>query len=329
MKFVTLGSSGLRVSTICIGGNSWGANGRRDWAAFDKSDSAPFFRHALDSGINFFDTADAYNLGKSEQIIGETLMGYASRESIVLSTKVGLKMGDGANQGGLSRKHIMESIDQQLKRLNTEYIDLYQIHRLDNRTPLEEILDTLTDIRKAGKILYIGGSTMPAYKFAQLITLAECKGYIRPISMQNLYNLIQRDEERDMIPLCIEAGVGLIPYSPLARGVLAGNRSAGGIGETERAKHDKGLLTGACLFRDSDKQVVTNVIAVAEKYDIKPTQVALSWILNKSAVVSPIIGATKLSHISDAVSSIDIELSGEDIKKLESAYQPRIAEPNI
>ena len=256
-------------------------------------------------------------------------MGYASRESIVLSTKVGLKMGDGANQGGLSRKHIMESIDQQLKRLNTEYIDLYQIHRLDNRTPLEEILDTLTEIKKAGKILYIGGSTMPAYKFAQLITLAECKGYIRPISMQNLYNLIQRDEERDMIPLCIEAGVGPIPYSPLARGVLAGNRSAGEIGETERAKYDKGLLTGASLFRDSGKQVVTNVITVAEKYDIKPTQVALSWLLNKSGVVPPIIGATKLSHISDAVSSIDVELSSEDIKKLESAYQPRVAEANI
>tara|TARA_B100001175_G_scaffold242231_1_gene208613 strand:+ start:419 stop:1408 length:990 start_codon:yes stop_codon:yes gene_type:complete len=329
MKFVTLGSSGLRVSAICIGGNSWGAKGRRDWAAFDKSDSAPFFRHALDSGINFFDTADAYNLGNSEEIIGETLMSYTSRENIVLSTKVGLKMGGDANQVGLSRKHLMESIDQQLKRLKTEYIDLYQIHRLDNHTPLEETLDALTDIKKAGKIHYIGGSTMPAYKFAQLLTLAECKGYVRPIAMQNLYNLIQRDEERDMIPLCLENGVGLIPYSPLARGVLAGNRAEGGIGETERAKYDKGLVTGASLFRNSDKEVIKNVISVANKHNIKPTQVALSWILNKSGVVSPIVGATKLSHISDAVSAIGVELSTDDIKELEKAYQPRAIELNI
>ncbi|MBT4355520.1 MAG: aldo/keto reductase [Rhodospirillaceae bacterium] len=329
MKFVNLGSSGLNVSAICIGGNSWGARGRRDWAAFDQSDSAPFFRHALDNGVNFFDTADAYNLGESERIIGETLMGYASRENIVLSTKVGLRMGAGVNQIGLGRKHLMESIDKQLKRLKTDYIDLYQIHRLDNITPLEEVLDTLTEIRKAGKILYIGCSTMPAYKFAQLLTLAECKGYARPIAMQNLYNLIQRDEEREMIPLCVDAGVGLIPYSPLARGVLAGNRVGGGVGETERAKYDKGLKTGASLFRDSDKEVVATVISIAKKYDIKPTQVALSWILKNPAVVSPIIGATKLSHISDAISAVDIELSMDDMKDLERPYQSRESPLNI
>ena len=183
--------------------------------------------------------------------------------------------------------------------------------------------------RKAGKILYIGCSTMPAYKFAQLLTLAECKGYARPIAMQNLYNLIQRDEEREMIPLCVDAGVGLIPYSPLARGVLAGNRVGGGVGETERAKYDKGLKTGASLFRDSDKEVVATVISIAKKYDIKPTQVALSWILKNPAVVSPIIGATKLSHISDAISAVDIELSMDDMKDLERPYQSRESPLNI
>jgi aryl-alcohol dehydrogenase-like predicted oxidoreductase len=325
MKFVTLGSSGLEVSSICIGGNSWGAKGRRGWAPFDKADSAPFFRRALDHGINFFDTADAYNQGESERIIGETLMDYAKRDDIVISTKVGLPMGDGANQAGLGRKHLIQSIDQQLKRLRTDYIDLYQIHRLDNKTPLEETLDTLTELKKAGKILYIGGSTMPAYKFAQLAAIAECKGYVRPISMQNLYNLIQREQEKEMIPLCRELGVGLIPYSPLARGVLAGNRTKSGAGDTERSKNDRGLKTGDSLFRPSDTKVVNAVVNTATRFDVKPTQVALAWLLSKAVMAAPIIGVTKLEHIDDAVAALDLRLSKNDMERLEEHYQFRCA----
>ena len=322
MKYVTLGNSGLEVSAICIGGNSWGARGRRAWAPFDEADSAPFFRRALDKGINFFDTADAYNLGESERIIGETLMGYAPRDELVISTKVGLRMADGPNQSGLGRKHLMKSIDQQLKRLKTDYIDLYQVHRLDGVTPLEETLEALTDMVKAGKVRYIGGSTMPAYKFAQMVTLAACKGYARPIAMQNLYSLIQREEEREMIPLCLEAGVGLIPYSPLARGVLAGNRRHTGAGETERAQKD--ARADAALFRSGDRKVVRAVVSIAERLGVKPTQVALAWMLSKPVMAAPIIGTTRLDHIDDAAAAVDVTLGTHDIARLEKPYEFRV-----
>lgn len=321
MKYVTLGNSGLEVSAICIGGNSWGARGRRAWAPFDEADSAPFFRRALDRGINFFDTADAYNLGESERIIGETLVGYAPRDELVISTKVGLGMADGPNQSGLGRKHLMKSIDQQLKRLKTDHVDVYQIHRLDGITPLEETMEALTDMVKAGKVRYIGGSTMPAYKFAQMVTLAACKGYAKPIAMQNLYNLIQREEEREMIPLCLEAGVGLIPYSPLARGVLAGNRRESGAGDTERAKKD--ARADASLFRPGDRKVVRAVVSIAKRLNVKPTQVALAWMLSKPAMAAPIIGTTRLEHIDDAAAAVAVTLGANDIARLEKPYDFR------
>ncbi len=323
MKYIVLGNSGLEVSAICIGGNSWGARGKRAWAPFNMEDSAPFFRRALDNGINFFDTADAYNHGESERIIGDTLIGYAPREELVISTKVGLRMASGPNQSGLGRKHLMKSIDQQLRRLKTDYIDLYQIHRLDHITPMEEILETLTDIVKAGKVRYIGGSTMPAYKFAQMTTLARSKGYSRPIAMQNLYNLIQREEEHEMIPLCLEEGVGLIPYSPLARGVLAGNRSEPGKGNTERAQLDD--RADASLFRASDRKIVNLLVSIASRRSAKTSQIALAWLLSKSVMAAPIIGTTQLEQIDDAAQAVDIKLSQTDIARLEKPYVFRAA----
>jgi 1-deoxyxylulose-5-phosphate synthase len=234
MKYGSLGRSGLIVSKICLGGNSWGAKGRRGWGKFDENEAPAYFKRALDIGITFFDTADTYNFGRSEEIMGATLMKIARREDIVVSTKVGIRMSDVANDVGTGRKHLMSSVDAQLKRLQTDYIDVYQVHRLDPHTPMEETMYTLDQIVRSGKVRYIGGSTMPAYKFAQMIMIADWKGYARPIAMQNLYNLVAREEEREMNQLCAEQGVGLIPYSPLARGFLAGNRSRDGGGETER-----------------------------------------------------------------------------------------------
>ena len=238
MKYGPLGRSGLIVSRICLGGNSWGAKGRRGWGKFDEAEAPAYFKRALDVGITFFDTADAYNAGRSEEIMGATLMKMTKREDIVLSTKVGIRMSDSQNDVGTGRKHLMSAVDLQLKRLQTDYIDVYQVHRLDPYTPIEETMYSLDQIVRSGKVRYIGGSTMPAYKFAQMVMIADWKGYARPIAMQNLYNLVQREEEREMNRLCHEQGVGLIPYSPLARGFLAGNRAKEGGGETERSKND-------------------------------------------------------------------------------------------
>ena len=235
MKYGPLGRSGLIVSRICLGGNSWGAKGRRGWGKFDEDEAPAYFRRALDVGITFFDTADAYNAGRSEEIMGATLMKMVKREDVVISTKVGIRMSPSQNDQGTGRKHLMAAIDVQLKRLQTDYIDVYQVHRLDPYTPMEETMYTLDQIVRSGKVRYIGGSTMPAYKFAQMCMIADWKGYAKPVAMQNLYNLIAREEEKEMNPLCLEQGVGLIPYSPLARGFLAANRAKDGGGVTERA----------------------------------------------------------------------------------------------
>ena len=316
------------VSRICIGGNSWGAEGRRRWAAFGEAESRPFFKRALDCGINFFDTADAYNEGSSEEIIGKCLLDYAPRDEVVISTKVGLGIGEGANQSGLGRKHLMQSIDAQLARLKTDHIDLYQVHRLDGVTPLEEVMETLTDMVRAGKVRYIGGSTMPAYKFAQMLMLAECGGYARPIAMQNLYSLLQREEELEMMPLCEEETVGLIPYSPLARGVLAGNRGAKGEGgATERAKNDS-LAEANDLFRPADRKVVDQVVRIAGRRGCKPTEVALAWLLSKPAMAAPIIGTTRLEHIDEAARAVDLALTATEIERLEKPYLFRARHPN-
>ena len=326
MKYGPLGRSGLIVSRICLGGNSWGAKGRRGWGKFDEAEAPAYFKRALDVGITFFDTADNYNLGRSEEIMGATLMKTAKREDIVLSTKVGIRMSGTANDAGTGRKHLMASIDQQLKRLQTDYIDVYQLHRLDPHTPMEETMYTLDQLVRSGKVRYIGGSTMPAYKFAQMIAIADWRGYARPIAMQNLYNLVQREEEREMNRLCHEQGVGLIPYSPLARGFLAGNRRPGGGGATERAKNDTVVKEGT--YRDSDWEVVKRLKKIAKAKGATPAQVALAWLLHKPYMGAPIIGATDLDQRTSAARSADIVLTPEESKLLEQPYEFRVSPDN-
>lgn len=326
MKYGPLGRSGLIVSRICLGGNSWGAVGKRAWAPFGLEESRPFFKRALDLGINFFDTADTYNAGESETIIGECLVSKVRREDIVISTKTGIKMSDRPNDAGLGRKHVMASLDAQLKRLKTDHIDLYQVHRLDAATPMEEILETLTDAVRAGKVRYIGGSTMPAWKFAEMTTLAAAKGYARPVAMQNLYNLIQREEELGMNALCLHAGVGLIPYSPLARGFLSGTRAKEGGGATERAKKDDRVAPGT--YRDCDFAIIDRVKAIAAGRGVSCTQVSLAWLLSKPVMASPIIGATRLDYLDDAAKAPDLKLDDAEIKSLEQPYQWRVPPVN-
>jgi len=322
MKYVQLGRSGLTVSRVCLGGNSWGAKGRRAWAGFDASDSAPFFKRALERGINFFDTADVYNFGASETVMGETLMTYAPREEIVISTKVGIKMSDRPNDSGLGAKHLMKSIDAQLKRLKTDYVDLYEVHRLDAVTPVEEFMATLDRIVRSGKVRYIGGSTMPAWKFAQMIAVAERNNFARPVAMQNLHNLIQREEEREMNALSRDAGVGLIPYSPLARGFLAGNRTRGGGGQTERSKNDAGVKPDS--YRECDWKIADELKAIASARGAKPTQVAFLWLWSKPYMAAPVMGATKLDQIDEAAAAADMPpLTAEEIARLEAPYQWR------
>ena len=323
MKYGPLGRSGLIVSKICLGGNSWGAKGRRGWGKFDENEAPAYFKRALGVGITFFDTADTYNYGRSEEIMGATLMKIARREDIVVSTKAGIRMSDVANDVGTGRKHLMSSIDAQLKRLQTDYIDVYQVHRLDPHTPMEETMYTLDQIVRSGKVRYIGGSTMPAYKFAQMIMIADWKGYSRPIAMQNLYNLVAREEEREMNRLCEEQGVGLIPYSPLARGFLAGNRSRDGGGETERSRNDVQVKAGT--YRDCDWEIVDRLKKIAAARGVTPAQAALAWMLSKSYMAAPIIGATGLDQLDSAAKATEITLTPEETKQLEEPYEFRVS----
>jgi aryl-alcohol dehydrogenase (NADP+) len=323
MKYGPLGRSGLIVSRICLGGNSWGAKGRRSWGKFDEVEAPAYFKRALDVGITFFDTADVYNNGQSEEIIGATLIKMARRDDIVISTKAGARFSASQNDQGTGRKHLMAAVDAQLKRLQTDYIDVYQVHRLDPHTPIEETMYTLDQIVKSGKVRYIGGSTMPAYKFAQMIMFADWKGYARPIAMQNLYNLIQREEEREMNRLCAEQGVGLIPYSPLARGFLAGNRSREGGGETERARHDTVVAAGT--YRACDWAVVECLKQLARSKNCTPAQAALAWMLSKPYMAAPIIGATDLDQLSSAAKATEFTINPEEVETLEEPYQFRAA----
>ncbi len=323
MKYGPLGRSGLMVSRVCLGGNSWGAKGRRGWGAFDVEESRPFFKKALDLGINFFDTADSYNLGRSEEIIGETLMKLVPRDDLVISTKTGIRMGDKPNETGVGRKHLMSAVDAQLKRLRTDYIDVYQVHRLDPHTPLEEVMYSLDQLVRSGKVRYIGGSTMPAYKFAQMLMLADWKGYARPICMQNLYNLIQREEEPEMNRLCHEQGVGLIPYSPLARGFLAANRAREGGGATERSKNDQVVKPGT--YRDCDWQIAEQLRRIAAARGATPAQIAFAWLLSKPYMAAPIMGATSLDQLESAAKAAAITLTSEEIAALEKPYEQRVS----
>ena len=305
------------MSRICLGMMSYGTSKWRDWV-LDEAESRPLIQYALEKGINFFDTADMYSIGISEEVTGRALRDFARRDEVIIATKVYQPMSKDPNDRGLSRKHIMDSIDRSLKRLDTDYIDLYQIHRWDNETPIEETLSALHDLVKAGKVRYVGASSMFAWQFAKALYLADVHGWTRFISMQNHMNLIYREEEREMIPLCLDQGVGVIPWSPLARGFLKGNRFRDGGGPTRRANSD--LFAYEMYYQPEDFEIVDRVIQVSARLGISPAQIALTWLLHKPGVTAPIIGARKAQHIDEAVAATQIRLSDEDIFQLEEFY---------
>ena len=319
MQYVNLGKTGMKVSRLCLGMMTYGSKQWRDWV-LDEEEAKPFIERALEAGINFFDTADVYSIGESERITGNLLKHFGvKRENVVIATKVNGQMSDDVNDAGLSRKHIMDSIDKSLQRLQMDYVDLYQIHRWDNNTPIEETMEALHDVVKAGKVRYIGASSMFAWQFSKAQYTAQSHGWTRFVSMQNHYNLVYREEEREMIPLCLDQGVGLIPWSPMARGFFAGRKRDGG-GETARAKSDpfaKGLY-----FRDEDFDVAEQAAEIAKERGASGSQIALAWMLNKPHITAPIIGTSKLDHLEQAVAALDIELSDDEVKRLEERYQP-------
>ena len=320
MQSVNLGKTGLKVSRLCLGMMSYGSKEWRDWI-LDEKQAKPFIKRALDAGINFFDTADVYSIGESERITGNLLKHFGvKRENVVIATKVNGQMSDDVNDMGLSRKHIMDSIDKSLQRLQMDYVDLYQIHRWDDNTPIEETMEALHDVVRAGKVRYIGASSMFAWQFSKAQYTAQSHGWTRFVSMQNHYNLIYREEEREMIPLCLDQGVGLIPWSPMARGFFAGDRKPGGGGETARAKSDP--FGNTLYFRDEDFTVAERAWDVAKERGVTGSQIALAWILNKAHIAAPIIGATKMEHLEQAIAALDIHLSEEEMKRLEEPYLP-------
>lgn len=323
MNYVNLGKTGLKVSRLCLGVMSYGSPAWRPWV-LNEEEGRPFLRRALELGINFFDTADMYSLGVSEEILGRALKDFGpSREEVVIASKVFMPMGTGPNQRGLSRKHIKHAIDATLRRLGTDYVDLYQIHRYDDETPMEEILMALDDVVRAGKALYLGASSMPAWRFAKMLYTAERMGLARFVAMQNHYNIIYREEEREMMPLCREEGIGVIPYSPLARGFVAGNRRKEDFGETVRAKTDD--LSQKFYYQPSDFAVVDCISDVATQRGVSNAQVALAWLLAQPGVTAPIIGATKMRQLEEAVAALEIELDEGEMKRLNEAYQPHPA----
>ena len=320
MELSRLGKSGLKVSRICLGTMTYGSRQWRPWI-LEEEESRPFFEKALELGINFFDTADMYSLGVSEEIVGRALAELAPRDQVVIATKVYFPMGKGPNDGGLSRKHILDAIDASLRRLGTDYVDLYQIHRWDAETPIEETLEALHDVVKAGKARYIGASSMYAWQLSKSLYLADFRGWTRFVSMQNHYNLVYREEEREMLPLCREEGLGIIPWSPLARGFLAGKRrSKTPGGATQRANTDE--YAHAMYYREGDFQVVERVAEVAQQHGVAPAQVALAWLFAQPGVTAPIVGASQIAHLEQAVAALKINLSVEEIKSLEEPYGP-------
>lgn len=320
MEFVNLGSTGLKVSRLCLGTMTYGSKKWREWV-LEEEESRPFIRRALELGINFFDTADMYSSGASEEILGRALRDFGpSRDRLVIATKVFNPMGDDPNQRGLSRKHIRHAIDDSLRRLGTDYVDLYQIHRFDYQTPIAETLDALDDVVKQGKALYIGGSSMFAWQFAKMLTKSDELGLSRFVTMQNHYNLIYREEEREMIPLCRSEGIGVLPWSPLARGFLAGNRRKEDFGETVRSKTDE--YAQKLYYQPSDFTVVERVSEIARRRGVPNAQVALAWILRQPGVTAPIIGASKMGHLDDAVSALRLTLDELELKALAEPYRP-------
>ena len=317
MEYTKLGTTGTDVSRVCLGCMSYGVPGRggHPWS-LDHDDALPFFRRALEGGINFFDTADVYSDGTSEEITGKALRELADRDEIVLATKVFMPLRKGPNRGGLSRKAIMQGIDNSLRRLGVDHVDLYQIHRWDYDTPIEETLEALHDVVRAGKARYLGASSMWAWQFAKALALQERNGWSRFVTMQNHYNLLYREEEREMLPLCRDAGVGSIPWSPLARGRLTRDWDT----STARTETDE---FGRSLYRDSDRDIVDAVAAIADRRGVSRAQVALSWIASRPGVSAPIIGATREQHLTEALSALDVVLDDDEVAALERNYVTR------
>jgi aryl-alcohol dehydrogenase-like predicted oxidoreductase len=321
MDYYKLGNTGIRVSPLCLGMMTYGSKKWREWA-LDEDEARPLVRRAVEAGINFYDTADIYSVGESEIITGKLLREFQPRrEELVIATKVHQPMSDDINDRGLSRKHIMAGIDASLKRLGLDYIDLYQIHRFDPHTPIEETCEALDAVVRAGKALYIGASSMYAWQFAKMLEFQKQQGLARFVTMQNHYNLVYREEEREMIPLCLDQQIGCIPWSPLARGFVTGNRKRGGADpETTRAGSDD--FARELYYRESDFVVVDRITEVAQARGATNAQIALAWILSKPVVSSPIIGASKPYQLEDALGALTLKLSDEEVKRLEEPYEP-------
>jgi aryl-alcohol dehydrogenase (NADP+) len=320
MEYVNLGRTGIKVSRICLGCMTYGSSKWRAWV-LDDAASRPFIRQAWEAGINFFDTADIYSDGASEEVLGRALRELAiPREQVVVATKVFNPMGKSPNEKGLSAKHIRHAIDASLKRLQLDYVDLYQIHRFDSTAPVEETLDALDAVVRAGKALHIGASSMFAWQLAKMLHTSDRLGLARFVTMQNHYNLVYREEEREVNPLCRDEGIGLLPWSPLARGFLAGNRRPGDRGDTSRAKTDD--FAHSMYYTDADFAVVDRVTSVAKNRGVPNTQVALAWLLHQPGVTSPIIGASKPHHLDEAIASVGLKLEAAELKSLEEPYRP-------
>ena len=317
MEYTRLGTTGLRVSRIALGCMSYGepTRGGHPWS-LDEEASRPFFRQALEAGVTFFDTANVYSDGTSEEITGRALHEFARRDEVVLATKLFMPMGEGPNARGLSRGAIMTQVDASLRRLGTDYIDLYQIHRWDYETPIEETMGALHDVVKAGKVRYVGASSMWAWQFAKALHVADANGWTRFVTMQDHYNLLHREEEREMLPLCADEGIGAIPWSPLARGKLTRDWDA----TSTRSETDE---FGKTLYRDDDAQIVDAVAAVAAERGVSRAQVALAWVLRNPVVSAPIVGATKAAHLDDAIAAVDLALTDDECARLEQPYVTR------
>jgi aryl-alcohol dehydrogenase (NADP+) len=320
MLTVNLGSTGVRISPLCLGMMTYGAKKWREWV-LEEDEARPIVKRAVEAGINFFDTADIYSIGESEVITGKLLREFQPRrEELIIATKVFNPLSDAPNDRGLSRKHIMASIDASLKRLGVDYVDLYQIHRFDKNTPIEETCEALNDVVKAGKALYLGASSMYAWQFQKMLQFQRKNHLTRFVTMQNHYNLVYREEEREMIPLCLDQQIGCIPWSPLARGFLTGSRKRGdGKSETVRARTDE--YAHGLYYRDSDFTIVDRVVELAAQRQVKPAQIALAWILSRPAVSAPIIGASKLYQLEDALTALQLKLTPDEIHRLEEPYE--------